>query len=363
MMLTLRTCGRFAFDWYNQPMRKFFVAVILILSIVFVIASKAELESTINTLRQGNWQYLFLALLVWFIWLMSTTGIFRVIYLGLGIDEKMSNLLFLFGAANFVNIVAPSAGVSGLTVFVSEARRRGYSPARAAVAGALYLLFDYTGFSLVLGLGLIVLFRRNDLTIVEISATVILAMGISVLIYLMYQGMRSGDALASALGWMSRNVNRLLRRWIHRDYVSEAHARIFAHDAAEGLEELSRNPRKLISAIALAVLNKGLLILILALCFNSFNVSWTPGTLIASFSIGYLFMILSPTPAGLGFFEGSLTLALTSMDIPLGYAAIITLAYRGITFWLTLLFGLVSLRMLEHVGRLREIKPEEIVGD
>lgn len=344
-------------------MRKFFVAVILVLSIVFVIASKAELESTINSLKHGNWKYLFVALLVWLAWILGTTGTFRVIYQGLGIDEKMSNLLFLFGAANFVNIIAPSAGVSGLTVFVSEARRRGYSPARAAVAGALYLLFDYTGFFLVLGLGLIVLFRRNDLTIVEITATVILAVVISVLTYLMYQGMRSGEALASALAWIARLANRLLRRWIHRDYLSEVHARIFARDAAEGLEELSRNPRKMVSAVSLVVLNKGLLILILVLCFNSFNVSWTPGTIIAGFSIGYLFMILSPTPAGLGFFEGSLTLALTSMDIPIGYAAIITLAYRGITFWLTLLFGLVSLRVLEHSDKLREIKPEEITGD
>jgi len=126
----------------------------------------------------------------------------------------------------------------------------------------------------VLGLGLIVLFRRNHLTVVEISATVVLAVGISVLTFLMYQGMRSGAALASALCWIARNSNRFLCRWIHRDYLSEEHARTFAHDAAEGLEELSRNPRKMIAAIALAVVNKGLLILILALCFNSFDVSW-----------------------------------------------------------------------------------------
>jgi len=74
-------------------------------------------------------------------------------------------------------------------------------------------------------------------------------------------------------------------------------------------------------------------------------------------------MIVSPTPAGLGFFEGSLTLVLTSMDIPIGYAAIITLAYRGITFWLTLLFGVISLRVLEHPGKLHEVKPEEVIGD
>ena len=344
-------------------MRKFILMVLLVLGVLFVVASKAELESTINTLRLGNWRYLFLALLVWSVWVITVTCNFRLIYQGLGIDETFSSLLFLFGAANFVSIVAPSAGFSGLTIFVAEARRRGYSPARAAVAGALYQLFDYLGFFLVLGLGLIVLFRRNNLTWVEISATVILLFGIAVLSFLMYQGMRSSEALASALSWIARRVNRLLRPWIHRDYLSEEHACNFAYDAAEGLDELSRNPRKMLNAIGLAVVNKGLLMVILTLCFLSFKVAFTPGTIIASFSIGYLFMTISPTPAGLGFFEGSLTLVLASMNIPIGIAAVITLAYRGITFWLTLLFGLISLRMLERSGRLRDIKSSPIIGD
>jgi hypothetical protein len=358
-----KPCGRFSFDWYNQSMRKFIIVVILVLSVAFVIASKAELESTVDTLRNGNWHYLLLALLFWAIWIFTISSTFREIYLGLDIDEKISNLLFLFGAANLVNIIAPSVGVSGITVFVTEARNRGYSPARAAVAGALYLLFDYVGFFLVLGLGLIVLIRRNDLTLIEILASLILLTAIGLLSFLMYQGMRSSDALATTLSRITRSVNRILKRWIHRDYLSEEHARTFAYDAAEGLEELSRNPQKMITAIGLAVVNKGLQMLILTMCFLAFKVPFTPGTIIASFSIGTLFMIVSPTPAGLGFFEGSMTLVLASMGIPLGMSAVITLSYRSITFWLTLLFGLFSLRVIGHNGQLRNIQVDEISGD
>jgi uncharacterized protein (TIRG00374 family) len=61
-------------------------------------------------------------------------------------------------------------------------------------------------------------------------------------------------------------------------------------------------------------------------------------------------VIISPTPAGLGVVEGALTLALTSMYISLEDAAVITLSYRGITFWTPLLFGMISLRALEKVG-------------
>jgi hypothetical protein len=69
---------------------------------------------------------------------------------------------------------------------------------------------------------------------------------------------------------------------------------------------------------------------------------------IAGFSTAYLFTIVSPTPAGIGFVEGSLTLALRSMYVPLSDAAFITLAYRAVTFWLPLLFGMLALRLIEH---------------
>jgi uncharacterized membrane protein YbhN (UPF0104 family) len=38
------------------------------------------------------------------------------------------------------------------------------------------------------------------------------------------------------------------------------------------------------------------------------------------------------------------------MYISLGDATLITLAYRGITFWLPLLAGMIALRSLEKVG-------------
>jgi len=103
----------------------------------------------------------------------------------------------------------------------------------------------------------------------------------------------------------------------------------------------------------LALSNKAAMIVILTLVFLAFNIPISIGTIVACFSIGSLFVIISPTPAGIGVVEGALTLALTSMYISLEDAAIITLSYRGITFWLPLLFGMISLRFLEKVG----IKP------
>jgi uncharacterized membrane protein YbhN (UPF0104 family) len=45
-----------------------------------------------------------------------------------------------------------------------------------------------------------------------------------------------------------------------------------------------------------------------------------------------------------------MTLVLTSLNVPLASAAVITLAYRGVTFWFPLLLGFVALRWTERVS-------------
>lgn len=331
-------------------MRKFLFAVLLMLLIVFIIGRAAELGSIVETLKRGDLRFFILALIVETGWLFASAAQWRAVYHALGIEEKIQTLVFMFGAANFTNIVAPSAGVSGLAIFIAEAKRRNYSQARAMVAGALFLLFDYLGFLCILFLGLIILIRRNDLSWAEITGTVILVLLASLVAFLLYQGMHSADALGQALGKMARVVNRILRPFIRREYLSESRAYSFAHDAAEGLSAYKDSPRQMLIPIGWAVLNKSMMALILGLMFMAFKVPISIGTVIAGYSIGYLFLIVSPTPAGIGFVEGALTLTLNSMYIPLQDAAVIVISYRAITFWIPLLFGMISFRILEHIG-------------
>jgi hypothetical protein len=77
-------------------------------------------------------------------------------------------------AAFFVNIIAPSAGIGGIAVFLDTAKRRNQPTGRVTVMGVLFTLYDYAAFLCVLTLGLVVLIRRNNLKAGEITATGIL---------------------------------------------------------------------------------------------------------------------------------------------------------------------------------------------
>ncbi len=329
-------------------MRKFAFTAIIFLCIVFVITRLTEVQAIADTLKHGDWRFLFLALLAQLFWLINIAFTYRSIYRSLGLNEKLQNLVLMSSAAYFVNVVAPTAGMGGMAVMIDGARKRGYSSGRVTVAGVLFVLFDYLAFFFVLALGFIVLFRRNNLNLVEMFAASILFILACIIIILLIIGMRSPRSLARVNFWFINRVNYLTKYLVKRKLASAMRAYRFGYDIGEGLNEIRRHPKNMLIPAGLALGNKLLLVGILLLMFLSFDVSFTIGTLIAGFSIGYLFFIVSPTPSGIGFVEGALTLALVSLYVPLNQAAAITLAYRGVTLWLPLLIGLLAFRFVSR---------------
>ena len=329
-------------------MRKFIFTLILFLGAAFVYLSFSELESILHTLQQGNFWFILLALLVEMAWFLVAGLIYQALYRALDMNDTVYRFSLLAASATFVNIVTPSAGVGGVAVFISDARRHGQSVGKVTVASMLYLFLDYVAFLVVLALGLLILFRRNDLGPTELIASGVMfaiAAGLGTLLYL---GSRSAEALGNALAWMARLINRIVKPFLHRDYLSEARAHEFADEMAGDLKSLPEKVRNLRTPLLYSFLSKALLMCVLLSIFFAFQVPFSAGTIVGGFAISYLFLIVSPTPSGVGIVEGIMPLALSSLRVPWSDAVIITLAYRGITFWLPLAFGAIAFRMLQR---------------
>ncbi|MCJ7703737.1 MAG: hypothetical protein MUO62_19325, partial [Anaerolineales bacterium] len=91
-------------------MRKLIIALVLMVGIMFVLTKFAEIEDIVATLEKGDWRYLSLAAMVEVLWIINIGASFKAIFRVLGVTEKLGRLILLATAANFVNIVAPSAG-------------------------------------------------------------------------------------------------------------------------------------------------------------------------------------------------------------------------------------------------------------
>ncbi len=242
-------------------MRKFIIILVLFLGAGFVYLSFGEIETIIQTLQKGNIWFVLLAILIQCGWFLITGLTYLTLYRILGMDGTLYKMSLMSAAANFVNTIAPSAGMGGMAVFISDANRNGQSTGKVTVISILYVFIDYIAFMIVLTLGLIILFRRNDLHPTEIAASsVILAIALG-LGFLLFLGSRSADALGNALAWMARLINRVVKPFIHREYLSEARAHEFANEMAIDLKSLPEKYRSLIKPVLYALTNKTLMML------------------------------------------------------------------------------------------------------
>jgi glycosyltransferase 2 family protein len=331
--------------------QQFLIAIILLLAIYLAISRFTEVQQVVETLQRGQIIWLVLAVLVQLLWLANLARQYQATYRLLGMEVTLLHLLPLVVISNFVNVAAPSGGVGGIAVFVADARRRHLSTARVTIAGVLLVLFEYFGYLCILAVGFWVLLRYNHLTAADIGASLVLLLTSLALAGLLALGVRSAQALERVLVMAARAVNYVVRPFIGRDYLSEARAHTFATEAAEGLSALRTGWRDYLQPAGISLIGKGLLISILYLTFLAFDQPVSADTLIGGFSIGSLFVIVSPTPYGLGIVEGVMTLALKSLGVPLEAATVITLAYRGVTFWLPFGYGFVALRVLHWQWR------------
>lgn len=336
-------------------MRKLLYVLILILAIIFIQTHLDELKSVVNTFSQGDWRWLLAAVGVQFLWLVNIAAALQSTYRLVGVRERLQHMIPLATAANFVNVVAPSYGLGALAVLISDGNQRGKRAAKVSTGAVLYLVYDYLGFLIVLLPGTIILANKGVLDAVLITASIIASSVALITILLTLLGIRSADKLGRAVLWLTDKANRALRPLLRREVIDQPQAQEFARDFAEGLQHVRRSPGRLLLPFLFALSRKAVMMTILYLVSMAFHTPLDPFTLVAVFSTSYLFTIASVTPSGVGFVEGAMLVYLNSLQVPLATSAAISLAYRGITFWLTLIYGMIAIRIVDyHNGRLKE---------
>ncbi len=325
---------------YNEFVRKILIIAVLLFGLIFAITRFTEMEKIASTLYAGDWRFVLLAVICEIAWLWLIGRMYYSIYHMLGMEVEQNHMVSLASAANFVSVVAPSGGMSSIAVFIADARQRGYPTARVTIANVIYILCEYLGVLGAFALGVVVLMRRNSMNLPAMIAAAALTGMVVVIFTLLLLAMRTPRLFGRVLGWLARGLNFITQPFIRREYLSLETVQQFAREAAESIALVrARSPWRVSRPVLLSITNKFVLMLILALIFMAFRVPFSIGTLVASFSISYLFVVVSPTPAGIGIVEGILTLWLRTLGVPLEPAAVIALAFRGVTFWQPLFIG------------------------
>jgi uncharacterized protein (TIRG00374 family) len=328
--------------------RQIFFTVIIAFAFYFGFTHKEELQLVLQVFGQGDWRWLLAAVGVQLLWLVNIGAAFQSTYRLVGVREQLSRMVPLTTAANFVNVVAPSYGIGALAVLIADGNQRSKPAAKVTTAAVLYLVYDYLGFMVVLALGLFIFYRRGLLDTVLIAASAFSASIAIGLFVLMIFGIQSSPKLGTLIPGLLQWINRILRPFLRRDLIDRKRYDAFARDITEGLQHVKHAPWLLILPGVLALTRKLCMMAILFLVTKAFGHPIPLDTLIAGFTTSYLFIIASITPSGVGFVEGALTLYLHALGVPLATSAVISVAYRGITFWLTLAYGVIAIRWVGY---------------
>jgi len=313
-----------------KPWLAWVVGLAACAALVLVVTHRTEERELLRLADEIEPAWLILALLLQAGTYLTQGLVWRLAARATGHAPSFAKACELSLATLFVDQALPSAGISGMTLASGALARTGM-PAPAVAAAILVNMSMYYlayGFCMALALGM-------AMPSGYLPGWVTLPMSVFVLVRL---GMAwfviatPGGRLWGALR-RSRNLARLL------DFFANADRALFRNRALLGRTFALHGATFLLDAATLWVA-------VLAL-----GGSAPVGGLFACFMVSTFFRTIGIMPGGLGTFEAASVVSLKSIGLPLPVALSATLLFRGLSFWLPMLPGMMASRHL--LGRKR----------
>lgn len=321
-----------------------------------------DLQALERTLRQGRPLWVLVAFGLQGLVLLNGAALYQALYKLLHLPITFKRMLSLSLATEFVNFTTVG-GAAGVGVLLRDALARGLDSSRVVLANILFTLFNLTWFSLLLIMGLLVLFIRHELKLYELlSAGVLLGGTLLMLGGVILAGAKPAwlAAIGRFVAWLINGMSDLI---LKRPVLEEDDLATWTIDLSRAAAALRRERTRLLPSSAFTVLTDSLSIIILYTCLRAFLPADTPlglGVLIAGYGIGVLFTAVAITPQGVGMVEGAMGATLVSLGLPLAEVTLGVLSYRGLSFWLPLLVGALAMRFaLENEPLTKEAEAEQ----
>ncbi|CAN5164846.1 hypothetical protein BH11PAT4_BH11PAT4_5160 [soil metagenome] len=313
-----------------MQLRKWLYLLLAVLFAYYLSRHWSDLREVGRVILNGTWYWMLAAALFQVLHYAFHGTALRESFASLGIVRRRRDYLKVTMASLAVNVVAPSMNLSGSAFAVDETRRKGFPPVSSVVAVALTTISD--GIACILGAILVagVLFIREDLSSNMLLGVLLLtAVVISITSLTIFFWKRP-----HTLNWLFTLMGKKRsRKWKEEWHRITSVALPFKKVWKVLVYEVLQHFANFFSLICIF------------LAFGIDPVSIVPATV---YVVGVIFIILSPTPMGIGFAEGGMVLAMVSQGMPEAQATAVTLAFRGMSFWLPFLIGTIFLHNINQ---------------
>lgn len=338
-------------------LRRWLFWLLVAIFFIFLIRNAGQIEDVVTVILSGNLTWLGVALILQAVYFLLYTRLyqssFEVLDLKFGFWETFPYVL----ASMAINVAAPTGGTASTMLFMDHAAHKGESSGKAA-AGTIIVYVAHLGVLAVLvGVTLAYLASINQLQEYQLAATVLFLIFILFFMSLLWMAMRTPRFFRRLLKMCRSGLNFLGRVAKKEEVIAEVWLEenvVHFTDAAHAINHhTDRLQTPLLVAIAMHVVNA----ISLFMVFTAFGVTTPAEALLVTYAMSQLFMVVSPTPQGIGVVEGVMALVLGSLGMNAGIATVVALAYRGVAFWLPLGVGAI---LLKHVKAF-DARPEKAI--
>jgi Mg2+-importing ATPase len=246
--------------------------------------------------------------------------------------------LYRFSVAKlFVDQALPSGGVSGTLLYVQALQRAGVGRG-AALSGVIVATFSYyTSYVLCLSAALIIGLVQNALTApVMVVAIAFMFVSMAIAVFVLRQAGRAPSRLATRLEKRAPFVGRALS--ILRDSDPKIRRDLYALG------------RALTAQIAIVLLDAATI----WTCLLAVGAAAQPAPVFVGYMFSSLLRTLSFVPGGLGAFEAASTYLLHAGGVSVEAALSATLLFRGLSFWLPMIPGVLFARQAASGRHMRD---------
>jgi hypothetical protein len=320
--------------------RKIIFWLFLIVFVWLAVTRLDETERVVRVLASGKWYWVIPALLCQIALLpfysFYVDYVFRIFRLNLG----WKKILPVYVASKFTNVALPIATFGTVGIFLRNSKRQEASTLNTGIGISLVMLCDVAAFVVVALISLTVLsFFGQAKSYLYITLLILIAVVLTAGLFI-WKLSKDRTPPSRFFLWLIKRVAKLGG---HKEVQLSEIETIFTEIG----NDVAQKNHQIWSSLWLAIVVHLVNMLTLGLIFLAFANHFDILAVLAAYTAGILYTFVSITPQGVGVVETVMIAAIHSFGFDLSAAAVITLVFRSLLYWLPVFPGFYFFSRLE----------------
>jgi hypothetical protein len=329
--------------------------LLLLVFLWLAVSHFAKTTEILKVLTSGRWYWIIPAVFCQFFYYPLYTFYLEKTFSIFDVNLQFKNLLPIYIASKFTDVALPLSTIGKVALFIRNGKKLGQSSLNSGLGISFALFLEIASFAVLSTTGFLILYLFNSPQLyifITLMLLILLVLLISLFLYRLavYKNQLSPAPLF---------IIRLLLKLIGRSRTDQ---REVDNILIETGQDLKTNRKNILPALGYILTAHLINLLTLAFIFLAFASQINIFAILACYIAGQLFSIISITPQGIGVAETVMITTLHSFGLDISAAAVITLAYRGLLYWLPLFAGFYVFGRLELIHPVKSAKPSASGG-